>query len=79
MKQPFQRVSGCLESFLLLLRPCVCACVCAQAIYASVLPGELMRGYMSHFPTFPSWLGKNSSTGKHSRVVQELTSHMGLR
>lgn len=50
-----------------------------QAIYASVLPGELMRGYMSHFPTFPSWLGKNSSTGKHSRVVQELTSHMGLK
>ncbi|XP_075886604.1 replication factor C subunit 1 isoform X2 [Nelusetta ayraudi] len=50
-----------------------------QAIYASVLPGELMRGYMSHFPTFPSWLGKHSSTGKHSRVVQELTSHMSLK
>lgn len=56
-----------------------CVYVRVQAIYASVLPGELMRGYMSHFPSFPSWLGKNSSTGKHSRVVQELTSHMGLR
>lgn len=50
-----------------------------QAIYASVLPGELMRGYMSQFPAFPSWLGKNSSTNKHSRIVQELTSHMSLK
>ncbi|KAG7485279.1 replication factor C subunit 1 [Solea senegalensis] len=50
-----------------------------QAVYASVLPGELMRGYMSQFPTFPSWLGKNSSTNKHSRIVQELASHMSLK
>ncbi|XP_035992826.1 replication factor C subunit 1 isoform X2 [Fundulus heteroclitus] len=50
-----------------------------QAIYASVLPGELMRGYMAQFPVFPSWLGKNSSTNKHSRIVQELTSHMSLQ
>ncbi|XP_063740002.1 replication factor C subunit 1 isoform X2 [Eleginops maclovinus] len=50
-----------------------------QAVYASVLPGELMRGYMSQFPTFPSWLGKHSSTSKHSRIVQELSSHMGLK
>uniref|UniRef100_A0A8B9J6A1 Replication factor C subunit 1 n=1 Tax=Astyanax mexicanus TaxID=7994 RepID=A0A8B9J6A1_ASTMX len=50
-----------------------------QAIYASVLPGELMRGYMSQFPTFPSWLGKFSSTGKHHRIIQELASHMSLK
>ncbi|CAL1601443.1 unnamed protein product [Knipowitschia caucasica] len=50
-----------------------------QAIYASVLPGELMRGYMGQFPSFPSWLGKNSSTSKHSRIVQELSSHMSLK
>ncbi|GCC24657.1 hypothetical protein chiPu_0003059 [Chiloscyllium punctatum] len=50
-----------------------------QAIYASVIPGELMRGYMSQFPSFPSWLGKFSSTNKHDRVVQELTRHMCLR
>lgn len=50
-----------------------------QAVYASVLPGELMRGYMGQFPTFPSWLGKNSSTNKHSRIVQELSSHMSLK
>ncbi|XP_061684714.1 replication factor C subunit 1 isoform X2 [Syngnathoides biaculeatus] len=50
-----------------------------QAIYASVIPGELMRGYMSQFPSFPSWLGKNSSAGKHWRCVQELASHMALK
>ncbi|XP_008067971.1 replication factor C subunit 1 isoform X2 [Carlito syrichta] len=50
-----------------------------QAIYASVLPGELMRGHMTQFPTFPSWLGKHSSTGKHDRIVQDLALHMSLR
>ncbi|XP_020641898.3 replication factor C subunit 1 isoform X1 [Pogona vitticeps] len=50
-----------------------------QAIYSSVLPGELMRGYMNQFPSFPSWLGKFSSTGKHDRIVQELSMHMSLR
>ncbi|XP_052055540.1 replication factor C subunit 1 isoform X2 [Apodemus sylvaticus] len=50
-----------------------------QAIYASVLPGELMRGYMAQFPSFPSWLGKHSSTGKHDRIVQDLSLHMSLR
>ncbi|NWT51868.1 RFC1 factor, partial [Erythrocercus mccallii] len=50
-----------------------------QAIYASVLPGELMRGYMSQFPVFPSWLGKFSTTGKHDRIIQELAMHMSLR
>uniref|UniRef100_G3U2F1 Replication factor C subunit 1 n=1 Tax=Loxodonta africana TaxID=9785 RepID=G3U2F1_LOXAF len=50
-----------------------------QAIYASVLPGELMRGYMTQFPTFPSWLGKYSSMGRHDRVVQDLALHMSLR
>ncbi|NWX23277.1 RFC1 factor, partial [Aegotheles bennettii] len=50
-----------------------------QAIYASVLPGELMRGHMSQFPVFPSWLGKFSSTGKHDRIIEELAMHMSLR
>ncbi|XP_064305374.1 replication factor C subunit 1 [Phalacrocorax carbo] len=50
-----------------------------QAIYASVLPGELMRGHMSQFPVFPTWLGKFSSTGKHDRIIQELAMHMSLR
>ncbi|XP_032080112.1 replication factor C subunit 1 [Thamnophis elegans] len=50
-----------------------------QAIYSSVLPGELMRGYLQEFPSFPSWLGKFSSTGKHDRIIQELSMHMSLR
>ncbi|XP_042322673.1 replication factor C subunit 1 isoform X2 [Sceloporus undulatus] len=50
-----------------------------QAIYSSVLPGELMRGYMNQFPNFPSWLGKFSSTGKHDRIIKELSMHMSLR
>ncbi|XP_052365371.1 LOW QUALITY PROTEIN: replication factor C subunit 1 [Oncorhynchus keta] len=50
-----------------------------QAIYSSVLPGELMRGYMTSFPSFPSWLGKFSSGNKHSRIIQELASHMSLK
>uniref|UniRef100_A0A670XSZ2 Replication factor C subunit 1 n=1 Tax=Pseudonaja textilis TaxID=8673 RepID=A0A670XSZ2_PSETE len=50
-----------------------------QAIYSSVLPGELMRGNLQEFPSFPSWLGKFSSTGKHDRIVQELSMHMSLR
>ncbi|XP_062991325.1 replication factor C subunit 1 isoform X2 [Elgaria multicarinata webbii] len=50
-----------------------------QAIYSSVLPGELMRGYINQFPSFPSWLGKFSSTGKHDRIIQELSMHMSLR
>lgn len=50
-----------------------------QAVYASVLPGELMRGYMTQFPSFPSWLGKHSSSGKHNRIVQDLALHMSLR
>ncbi|XP_066488649.1 replication factor C subunit 1 [Tiliqua scincoides] len=50
-----------------------------QAIYSSVLPGELMRGYMQQFPNFPSWLGRFSSARKHDRVIQELSMHMSLR
>ncbi|XP_037685534.1 replication factor C subunit 1 isoform X2 [Choloepus didactylus] len=50
-----------------------------QAIYASVLPGELMRGYMTQFPTFPNWLGKRSSAGRHDRTVHDLALHMSLR
>ncbi|XP_060102254.1 replication factor C subunit 1 isoform X2 [Heteronotia binoei] len=50
-----------------------------QAIYSSILPGELMRGSMQQFPNFPSWLGKFSSTGKHDRILQELSMHMSLR
>jgi replication factor C subunit 1 len=29
--------------------------------------------------SFPSWLGQNSKTGKHSRVVKELSTKMRMR
>ncbi|XP_025091531.1 replication factor C subunit 1-like [Pomacea canaliculata] len=50
-----------------------------QAIYASVIPGEYMRGSVSHMINFPAWLGKNSSTNKTDRTLQELCSHMSLK
>ena len=50
-----------------------------QAIFASVIPGEAMRGSIGQMVQFPSWLGKNSTTGKNDRLLQELRSHMRLR
>ena len=50
-----------------------------QAIYSSVVPGEMMRGNMSSMVQFPSWLGKNSSQNKQDRILSELRSHMCLK
>jgi replication factor C subunit 1 len=50
-----------------------------QAMYASVLPGEYMRGNITQMISFPSWLGKNSTTGKNERILQELRTHMRLQ
>jgi replication factor C subunit 1 len=50
-----------------------------QAMYASVLPGEYMRGSMSQMIQFPQWLGKNSTTNKNDRILQELRTHMALQ
>jgi len=33
-------------------------------------------GYLSGYPEFPSWMGKNSSRGKKSRLLKELAHHM---
>ncbi|ESP02654.1 hypothetical protein LOTGIDRAFT_138092 [Lottia gigantea] len=49
-----------------------------QAMYSSVIPGELMRGGFPQMVAFPSWLGKNSSTGKTDRLLAELSMHMRL-
>ncbi|XP_062580287.1 replication factor C subunit 1-like [Saccostrea cucullata] len=48
------------------------------AMYASVIPGEYMRGSLQQMVSFPSWLGKNSTTGKTDRILQELRTHMSL-
>lgn len=52
--------------------------VSLQAMYASVIPGEYMRGSLPQMVSFPSWLGKNSTTGKTDRILQELRTHMSL-
>jgi replication factor C subunit 1 len=36
-------------------------------------------GYLSSFPEFTAWLGKNSSRGKKSRLLQELGHHMNYK
>ncbi|XP_061178272.1 replication factor C subunit 1-like [Saccostrea echinata] len=48
------------------------------AMYASVIPGEYMRGSLQQMVSFPSWLGKNSTTSKTDRILQELRTHMSL-
>ena len=47
-------------------------------MFASVIPGEHMRGSLPQMVGFPSWLGKNSTTGKTDRILQELRTHMSL-
>ncbi|XP_030830290.1 replication factor C subunit 1 isoform X1 [Strongylocentrotus purpuratus] len=47
-----------------------------QAVFASVIPGTTMQGYMGGMINFPSWLGKNSTRGKNFRLLQELQVHM---
>ena len=50
-----------------------------EAVFASVVPGQLMEGFISSQIAFPSWLGKNSRTNKMDRLLQELQSHMRLK
>ncbi|XP_013792261.1 replication factor C subunit 1-like, partial [Limulus polyphemus] len=50
-----------------------------EAIFASVIPGDLMKGFLTQMISFPSWLGKNSSRNKMDRLLQELQTHMRVR
>ncbi|XP_065581719.1 replication factor C subunit 1-like [Artemia franciscana] len=50
-----------------------------QAIYSSVIPGDLMEGHFVGQIGFPQWLGKNSTTNKNDRLLQHLQMHMRLR
>ncbi|GFS51750.1 replication factor C subunit 1 [Nephila pilipes] len=50
-----------------------------QAIFASVIPGELMKGHLRQMINFPAWLGKNSSRNHMDRILQELHVHMRMR
>ena len=50
-----------------------------EAIFASVVPGQLMEGYLNGQIQFPSWLGKNSRQNKMDRLLQELQLHTRLK
>ncbi|XP_067138273.1 replication factor C subunit 1 [Centruroides vittatus] len=50
-----------------------------EAIYSSVIPGDLMGGYLTRMINFPSWLGKNSTQNHIKRLTQELHGHMHLK
>lgn len=50
-----------------------------EAMFASVIPGQLMEGHVGGQIQFPSWLGKNSRQNKMDRLLQELQIHMRLR
>jgi replication factor C subunit 1 len=44
----------------------------------SVRVGSIIQGFAG-FPSFPSWLGKYSTTGKKKRLTQELVTHTNLK
>ncbi|XP_039293527.1 replication factor C subunit 1 isoform X2 [Nilaparvata lugens] len=50
-----------------------------QAVFSSVVPGEVLKGHMGGQINFPAWLGKNSSKNKMDRLQQELLVHTRLR
>ena len=47
-----------------------------QAMMA-VRTGFYVQGFQA-FPTFPAWLGKNSTFGKKSRLTKEISNHTAL-
>jgi len=49
-----------------------------QAMFASVIPGEFLSGYMKGQIQFPSWLGKYSKQNKMDRLLQEVQIHTRL-
>eukprot|EP01041_Mallomonas_annulata_P001643 gene1643-3182_t len=44
----------------------------------SMRVGDLIQGSPNLFPSFPQWLGKNSSTGKARRLTNEIVVHTML-
>ncbi|XP_054713942.1 replication factor C subunit 1-like isoform X2 [Uloborus diversus] len=50
-----------------------------QAIFASVVPGDLLCGNLRQMINFPAWLGKNSNRNHMDRVLQELHVHMRMK
>lgn len=52
------------------------ACLCVHT--GSIAGGE-SGGFLPGFPEFPGWLGKNSSKGKHQRLLDELHYHASTK
>ncbi|KAH9875098.1 hypothetical protein J1614_004586 [Plenodomus biglobosus] len=51
-----------------------------HAVFSFVRPASFVSGSMAGNSTrFTSWLGKNSSTNKLSRMIKEIQAHMRLR
>ncbi|PSN63684.1 DNA replication factor C, large subunit [Corynespora cassiicola Philippines] len=51
-----------------------------HAVFSFVRPASFVAGSMAgHQTRFTSWLGKNSTQGKLTRVVKEIQAHMRLR
>lgn len=49
-----------------------------QAMYSSVIPGNVLEGHVAGQIQFPAWLGKNSRKNKMHRLCQEIHSHTRL-
>lgn len=50
-----------------------------EAIFASVIPGDVLEGHLTQMINFPSWLGRNSTRMKNERLLQDLHMHTRLR
>lgn len=51
-----------------------------HAVFSFVRPASFVAGSMAgHQTRFASWLGKNSTQGKLTRIVKEIQGHMRLR
>uniref|UniRef100_A0A5S6QZ50 Replication factor C subunit 1 n=1 Tax=Trichuris muris TaxID=70415 RepID=A0A5S6QZ50_TRIMR len=49
-----------------------------QATFSTVIPTELMKGYLQGLINFPAWFGKNSKIGRLFRQLQQLHLHTCL-
>ncbi|KFD55293.1 hypothetical protein M514_03934 [Trichuris suis] len=49
-----------------------------QATFSTVIPTELMKGYLKGQINFPAWFGKNSKIGRLFRQLQQLHLHTSI-
>ncbi|KRZ50756.1 Replication factor C subunit 1 [Trichinella nativa] len=49
-----------------------------QGMFSTALPCELLKGFIQGQIAFPAWFGKNSKYSKLKRILQQLSTHMGL-